>query len=131
MNDEELLETEYIVEEYQNDSYVDEFDELNVEEESQNKDSEFFDTFDEMKLKMSRYTSVEGKTRFFRSECEKKYEFSRTPVTFYREKDNTDFSGIVLKELDPTHFIFLVDDPSEPSKKKMKKFDISDISIYF
>lgn len=128
LNDEDLLDTEYI------DEYQSLCDDVEIDEESfltENDASDNFDTFDELKLKKSRYTSLEGKSRFLRSECAKKYEFSRTPITFYIEKTQDNFTGIVLKELDHSHFIMLVDDPNHPTGKKMKKVDISDISIYF
>lgn len=85
---------------------------------------------DEMKLKKSRYIGEENKYRFFSQECER-YEFTRTPITFRLYKDSTDYHGIVLKELDKSHFIFLLDDEKSDKGKKMKKIDISDISIYF
>lgn len=126
-DDEEVMDTEIIDDAYQDGVDFEDYNDLEEEEEDDGSDE--FDEDSDRSLKTSRFVGDANKYKFFQRECAM-YEFSRTPVSFTSKKDGSDYKGIVLKELDKTHFVFLVDSESG-NPKKMKKVDITDISVYF
>lgn len=88
--------------------------------------------FDERQLNESRYMSESSKYHFFKQE-EQSSEPFRTKLNLMYKKDGKNYTAIVLKELDKENFVFLISEraPEGNIVKRMKKFNISDVSVYF
>lgn len=109
----------------ENDDYNEEFVEFEEEEQSS------FEEFNERKLNESRYMNESTKYHFFKQE-EDFLEPFRTKLNLMYKKDGKNYNAIVMKELDKTHFVFLISEQSADGKTttRLKKFDISDVSVY-
>ena len=96
------------------------------------EDEEPCEDFDERKLNENRYMTEASKYRFFKME-ESSDEPFRTKLNLRYHRDDKDYNGIVMKELDRGHFVFLVSEMGEDGSvmKKLKKFAIEDVSVYF
>ena len=106
---------------YGKEPYLDDEDEENLSE-----------GFDERKLNESRYMTESSKYHFFKQE-EQSLEPFRTKLNLMYKKDGKNYTAIVLKELDKENFVFLISErtPEGNIVNRMKKFHISDVSVYF
>lgn len=88
--------------------------------------------FDERKLNESRYMNESSKYHFFKQE-ERSLEPFRTKLNLMYKKDGKNYTAIVMKELDKENFVFLISErtPEGNIVTRMKKFHISDVSVYF
>lgn len=106
---------------YNREPYLDDEDDENLSER-----------FDERKLNENRYMNESSKYHFFKQE-EQSMEPFRTKLNLMYKKDGKNYTAIVMKELDKKNFVFLISErtPEGNIVNRMKKFHISDVSVYF